>query len=424
MFVCKVCGNEVKAGLAFCPVCGADVVDNYEVVCPVCNSKNNAGSKYCAKCGGILTSLRKPTCEVCGAQNLPGAQFCVKCGSPIRPDVDTHSDADMIDLRKAKRRLDNMERERMAAVDKEITLKRQKTAEERELAMQEVDSYRQESEKEYQKKAGDLEKYREKLNELGGEDVDLLKKMSIALGDYSKYYADPYSQIDEDEINEDVYVCPACGTINPITAVKCSHCGRNKARALLLLAKGKIKQSPPIKRKKNVIEAPKADLEKIHVPTLNEYLDEINREPVDEPANNDVKQEKEEPADFAGPRNGYNPQATPYGQNMYPGYPYPYPPYPYPYPYPQCACQNGCCNKAQSQQGAPQPKESEPTVQKVEIQTSFAHNPNQPIMPYQMPPIVQPVAFVPYVTQEQPLVQYSPAPAQPDRTVRKARPNR
>ena len=28
--------------------------------------------------------------------------------------------------------------------------------------------------------------------------------------------------------------------------------------------------------------------------------------------------------------------------------------------------------------------------------------------PYQMPPIVQPVAFVPYVTQEQPLMQYLP----------------
>ena len=28
--------------------------------------------------------------------------------------------------------------------------------------------------------------------------------------------------------------------------------------------------------------------------------------------------------------------------------------------------------------------------------------------PYQMPPILQPVAFVPYVTQEQPLMQYTP----------------
>ena len=32
---------------------------------------------------------------------------------------------------------------------------------------------------------------------------------------------------------------------------------------------------------------------------------------------------------------------------------------------------------------------------------------------YQMPPIVQPVAFVPYVTQEQPLMQYSPVIEEP-----------
>ena len=39
--------------------------------------------------------------------------------------------------------------------------------------------------------------------------------------------------------------------------------------------------------------------------------------------------------------------------------------------------------------------------------------------PYQMPPIVQPVAFVPYVTQEQPLMQYSPTAveAKPQRAV-------
>lgn len=36
----------------------------------------------------------------------------------------------------------------------------------------------------------------------------------------------------------------------------------------------------------------------------------------------------------------------------------------------------------------------------------------------QMPPIVQPVAFVPYVTQEQPLMQYSPdaVPSRPIQT--------
>ena len=34
--------------------------------------------------------------------------------------------------------------------------------------------------------------------------------------------------------------------------------------------------------------------------------------------------------------------------------------------------------------------------------------------PYQMPPIVQPVAFVPYVTQDQPLMQYAPQEDYPD----------
>lgn len=392
MFVCKVCGKEVKAGQAFCPTCGADVVENYETVCPVCNAKNSAGSKYCAKCGGILHVMRKPVCSVCGAKNLPGAKFCVSCGAPIKPESDTHSDADMIDARKAKRRLDNMERERMAAVDKEIAQMRAKTAEEREIAMQEVDEYRNESEKEYAKKARTLELYREKLNELGSEDVELLKKMSVALKDYSKYYADPYSQIDEDDIDEDVYVCPACGTINPNTATKCSHCGRNKARALLLLAKGKIKQSPPIKRKKDVIAAPEADLERKHVPTLDEFIADLDKQPTQE---EQPLEKKEQQADFSGPYH------MPYG-----AYPYPYPPYAYGCPYAQ---QKPCeqCNT--------QPQNSSPCAQP-------GFYANKPDAPYQMPPIVQPVAFVPYVTQEQPLMQYTPLVAEEKRPQRPATP--
>ena len=69
-------------------------------------------------------------------------------------------------------------------------------------------------------------------------------------------------------------------------------------------------------------------------------------------------------------------------------YPYPYPPqapygaYPYPYP----------------------PQAPQPAPQFYNAQTGE---------PYQMPPIVQPVAFVPYVTQEQPLMQYTPADVNP-----------
>ncbi len=395
MFVCKVCGNEVKSGQAFCSVCGADVVENYETVCPTCNAKNSAGSKYCANCGGMLSSMNKPTCEVCGSKNLPGAKFCITCGAPLRPNSQTHSDDDMIEMRKIKRNLDNMERERMAVVDKEIAQKRVKAAEERELAMKEVDEYRLAQEKEYEKKAQNLEKYRAKLNELGSEDVDLLKKMSSALTDYSKYYADPYSQIDEDDISENVYVCPACGTINPITATTCSHCGRNKARALLLLAKGKIKQSPPIKRKKQVIPAPEESFDKLNVPTLDEFVEELGKEPVvkEEVAEEKAEVQREEQADFSGPRQAQYPQG---GYPPYPPYPYPYPPYPYPYP-PQMG------TAPISQQGQQVP----PAYVQQNMQAGI------PNAPYQMAPIVQPVAFVPYVSQEQPLVQYNPNAKKP-----------
>jgi len=363
MFVCKICGNEVKSGQAFCSVCGADVVENYETICPVCGTRNGAGSRYCAKCGGILSVMRKPVCAVCGARNLPGAKFCVSCGAPIALDVETHSDADMIDARKAKQRLDNMARDRMAAVDREIAEKRAKTAEEKEQAMQEVELFREKCETEYSEKLGKLEAYKAKLNELGSDDVDMLKKISVALRDYSRYYADPYSQIDEDDIDGETYVCPACGTINPLDATACTSCGRNKARALLLLAKHKIVQSPPVKRKLKIINPPEEDLERRKTPELDEFENtpETKEAPLAEVKKEEVAEQKEKPADFSGP-------ASPFY-----GYPFPQ----YPYGYPQQFAQGGYYG-------------------------------GMPGDMRQMPPIVQPVAFVPYVTQEQPLMQYTP----------------
>ena len=372
MFVCKICGKEVKPGQAFCPTCGADVVENYETICPACGTKNSAGSRYCAKCGGILNVIRKPVCAVCGAKNLPGAKFCVSCGAPIVAHSETHSEADMLDARRAKHKLDSMARERMAAVDKEIAEKRAKAQEEREQALLEVEDYKKKTEYELDKRANMLEAYREKLNELGSEDVNILKKMAAALKEYSVYYADPYTQIDEDDIEGETYICPACGTINPITATACSHCGRNKARATLLLAKGKIKQSPPIKRKQEIIPAPEVDLKKEKTPTLKEFEEQMTK--AEDPNKAEEKREdpRENPANFSGPSGAY-----PY---------YPYPPYGYPYPYPP-----------QQGQGAPVPPAAFYGVKG----------------DYQMPPIVQPVAFVPYVTQEQPLMQYSPVIDEP-----------
>lgn len=393
MFVCKICGNEVKQGQAFCLTCGADVVENYQTVCPVCNAKNSAGSRYCAKCGGILQVMRKPVCPVCGAKNLPGAKFCVSCGAPVVVERETHSDADMLDARRTKLKLDNMERDRMAAVDKEIADKRARIEEERENSIAQIEKYRKDSEDEYRVKAENIEKYRQKLNELGGEDVELLKKLSSALKTYSKYYADPYTQIDEDEIEGDTYVCPSCGTINSLTATNCTHCGRNKARALLLLAKNKIKQSPPIKRKQTIIPAPEVNLDVKKTPTLDEFIEELNApEQESTVAVEKEPEKKEEQADFSGP-----------SRTPYPPYPYPYPPYPYPpyqYPYAQCAPQQN----AQMPPQAP----AQPAPAQVSAPTFYMGEDGKP---YQMPPIVQPVAFVPYVTQEQPLMQYVPQEA-------------
>lgn len=362
MFVCKICGNEVKTGQAFCGVCGADVVDNYETVCPACGSRNGAGSRYCAKCGGILPVLRKPKCEVCGTVNLPGAKFCVACGAPLAVSAETHSEEEVLDARRVKKKLDDMARERMAAVEKELEQRRKQTADECDAAHKDVEKFKRKTEAELDARAGILEEYREKINELGAEDLNLLNKISGALKDYAVYYADPLSEIDEDDIETQTYVCPVCGTVNAMEVTACSHCGRSKARSSLLLAKGKIRQSEPVKRKRKIIAPPEEDFSVEKTPTLDEFINakEKPAEKAEEKAE-PVKKE-ETPSDFSGrgDRNGY-------------GYaPYPYAPY---YSY-----------------GAP-----------------YGTDEKGKFDPRQMPPIVQPVAFVPYVTQDQPLVQYIPA---------------
>ncbi len=361
MFVCKICGNEVKVGQAFCSKCGADVVENYQTICSSCGTKNGAGSRFCAKCGGILPILRKPLCTVCGTLNLPGARFCVACGAPIIPQEDTHTDAEVLESRKAKMKIDMMEKERMQAIDKEIAQRRSRFNQEKELALQEIETERRKNQQEIDKQAELLNRYHERLNELGSEDVLQLKKVAEALRQYSIYYADPYSEIDEDEIIDETYVCPCCGTINPLNVVACSHCGRNKARATLLLAKDKIVQRPPIKRKKAIIPPPVTDTELERLPESQNYTGENKQtqkieKPVEPPT---AKENVEKPADFSGPA-----QMPFFGG------------YPFGYPYP-------------------------------------AYDVGEDKR-FQMPPIVQPVAFVPYVTQDQPVMQYAPAKEEKD----------
>lgn len=377
MFICKICGNELKQGQAFCNTCGADAVDNYETVCPSCSAKNGAGSRYCAKCGGILQVMRKPVCVVCGSKNLPGALFCVSCGAPLIVEKETHDEDEVLDARHVKQRLDNMEKERMAAVDREIEDIKAKAKEDILFSKQEIERYKQKVEEDLNRRAEMLDAYRKKLNELGSDDVALLKKMSESLKTYAAYYADPFSQIDEDDIDGNTYVCPVCGTINPVDATSCTHCGRNKARALLLLAKGRIKQSPPVKRKEEIIPAPEEDFNIPKAPSFEEFASAY----MNAGSKEEEKEEKEEPKKK-------NPDNFSQGAQQY----CQYPPY---YQYPQ-----------QGMQQYP-PQGQMPSQQMP--QGGYYMAPGG----YQMTPIVQPVAFVPYVTQEQPLMQYTPTIEQP-----------
>ncbi|MCQ2602611.1 MAG: zinc-ribbon domain-containing protein [Clostridia bacterium] len=369
MFTCKFCGSEVVAGQAFCTKCGADVADNYESVCSSCGTKNDAGSRYCAKCGNILGVLRKPVCEICGAKNLPGAKFCVSCGAPILPSDETHDGLDVIEMRKTKLRLDLLVKERMKGIDKEIAAKRAKMLDDKEKGMKEVEDYRAKTNAELLKQARMLDAYKKKVDELGSEDVAKLKKISHALKEVATYYADPYSEFGEDQIETETYVCPICGAINPLSVTACLHCGRDRARSTLLLAKGKIKQSPPVRRKVKKIEVPEVDLQAQKTPTFEEFagaeFEKAQTKPIE-------VQKPDERQVFTSPTQA--PYMPAQGAGAYPPPYYPYPPMPY-------------GGVAYDQNGTP----------------------------YQMPPIVQPVAFVPYVTQEQPLMQY--VPAEPEKPV-------
>lgn len=361
MFTCKVCGSEVEAGQAFCAKCGADVADNYESVCSSCGTKNSAGSRYCAKCGNILGVLGKPVCVICGAKNLPGAKFCVSCGAPLPLNEETHDSLDVIEMRKTKLKLDLLVKERMKGIDKEINDKRAKMLEDKAKGMKEVEDYRAKTNTELSKQARILDAYRKKVDELGSEDVAKLKRISGALKEVASYYADPYSEIDEDDINTETYVCPVCGAINPLNVTECLHCGRNKARSTLLLAKGKIKQSPPVKRKSKKLDAPEIKLESQKTPTFDEFAGEEFAKAQTKPI--EVPKQEDAHVSFSAPSQA---PFVPMG-----GYPYPYPQAPY----------GGVFYNKETGE------------------------------PYQMPPIVQPVAFVPYVTQEQPLMQYAPTEA-------------
>ena len=354
MFTCKVCGSEVERGQAYCATCGAEVIRNYEVKCPACGTRNNAGSRFCANCGELLGVLRRPVCAICGEENLPGAKYCSHCGAPVEDPDNPFTREDVMEMRKNKMNADLLVKERMDGAEKEIARMKRRVERDKAKAMQDVEDYRRKTNDELTKQAVMLDAYRDKVNELGSEDVAQLKKLSAAVRNYSAFYADPFSAAENMDELKDPFVCPVCGAVNASDALRCTRCGRLRARSVELLAKGKIKQSAPIRKKTKVLTAPEEDLSSQHTPTFEEFAGEAFKEAQTKPIEK-ADAEKEVPNFSGAPHLAGG--AFPYG-----------------YPY-----------------GAP-----------------VFYN-KETGEPYQMPPIVQPVAFVPYVTQDQPLMQYVPA---------------
>ena len=349
MFTCKVCGSEVERGQAYCATCGAEVAKNYEVKCPACGTRNNAGSRFCAHCGELLGVLRRPVCPICGEENLPGSKFCSRCGAPVEDPDNPFTEEDVLEMRKNKMNVDLMVKERMDGAEKEIARMKRGVEKDKAKVMQDIEDYRRKTNDELKKQAVMLDAYRAKINEVGSDDVVQLKKLSSAVRNYSAFYADPYSAAENMDELENPFVCPVCGAVNAADVVKCTRCGRSRARSVELLDKGLIKQSAPVRKKTKVLKAPEEELVTPRTPTFDEFAGKAFEEAQNKPIEK-TESDKDVP-NFAGAAH-YAPYGYPYGGPVF-------------------------YNRETGE-------------------------------PYQMPPIVQPVAFVPYVTQDQPLMQYAP----------------
>ncbi|MDD4839558.1 MAG: zinc-ribbon domain-containing protein [Clostridia bacterium] len=377
MFYCRNCKSQVTAGQAQCSVCGCDVVDNYEVVCSSCGTHNKGGSRFCATCGGLLPMIKKPICVICGTQNVPGAKFCSSCGAPMLMTEDTHTEQDIIEQRKQKMRGDLIEKERIQAVDEEVLRRRQRIAQE-ELKSRDIIAERERECDDYiNRKAEKLERYKRMIEESDSPDTIKLKKLVNGVKSYSRFLSAPFSELSDKEKEEAVFICPVCGAENSLASKECYACGRNKVRSQKLAQKGKIVRVSNfgITNKKMVTPIDEIDISDVYRLSFKDITDETKPHAFEKHKGENQNAEKvamqnSMPTYLQQPN---APQEAPrYSQNFVTA------------PYnPAYQTQGGQFQVAPSFQGC------------------------KPGEPYQMPPIVQPVAFVPYVTQDQPILQYA-----------------
>ena len=76
---CTKCGASVKAGMKFCPECGAKMGVGATVKCAKCGAEVPEGSKFCPECGQPMSV----TCPKCNATLKAGIKFCPECGAKL-----------------------------------------------------------------------------------------------------------------------------------------------------------------------------------------------------------------------------------------------------------------------------------------------------------------------------------------------------
>lgn len=355
MFYCKKCNAQVGAGMAKCPGCGNDIVESYEVDCISCGALNKGGNRFCSSCGALLPMIKKPICVICGTMNVPGAKFCCNCGGPILMTEDTHTEEDIIEQRKQKMRADLIEKERLTSVEQEVSRRRQKITQEELNSRDSIIKREKEFDEYIHEKARKLERYKKLLEEIDSPDIIKLKKLSKGIRSYSQFLANPYGELYEEDKENALYICPVCGAENALEVTECRACGRNKERTEKLKSKSKIVKM------KNF-----GKMNQIFVPAPFE----LNIEDVGRPSIDDLKDNAKTISDILSNDRSSRQSVA-----------------------------------AVTNNNAVERTDAQGTVISNKVAPSFQGM--QQGEPYQMPPIIQPVAFVPYVTQDQPLLQYT-----------------
>lgn len=338
-------------------------------VCTNCGTEVGPGQAFCPKCGKDVVDNYEAICPKCKAHNAGGSAFCMKCGAAVpvlRRPICPHCGKDNMPGTKFCRfcggKIDVLaETHSQEQVDEDLLAKENAALyEERRI---------QKLENELYERVDRFEDYKDKYSRFDTEDLKKLKQASAAVKAENEFLADPYANASEEETAASAYVCPFCGKVNGRESDKCSRCGRSKSKTARLAAKKRIPSFKDAKRfDMDKMLAKPEEPEYMEEPTLDLSLEDYNN-PVDDLPPIEEVTAAEEVAEEVAPVKKEKYEEVAEEEEEVPEY---VEPYYHPYP-------------------------AQPYAGPGYVPGSFE--------PYQMPPIVQPITFVPFVSTDQPLWQ-------------------